>query len=142
MVNNMMLFRNEIFKTASSGNYNASIHDIARYRQYHATMEADLAYLFAQAQLDLPKTHPTAIELPDPPQDYNLDSPRVVFLLRLLDAGCKELVESQSSERASGVETHDHDRCKAVLDAIKGWIDNMEATQPIDAPEHANMAEL
>jgi len=142
LLNNMLLFRNEISKSASAGNYNADMNDIVRYKKYHAVMQADFDYFKGQTALDLPKSHPEDIELPDLNKEYNYDSPRVVFLLRLLDAGMHELKASQSAEKASGIEPPDAARYQAVLDGITGWIANMEATQPVDAPEHANMESL
>jgi len=137
--NTLLLFRKEVYKSASGETFNVDSDDIARQESYLARMEADLAYAVSQPKLDLPKWHPVVIDMPEMPTDYNLDSPTVVYILRLMDAGYHELLNSQSSDKSNGLEDADHARYQRLIDRLKNWVANVKATQEIDAPEMANI---
>lgn len=139
LCNTLILFRKEVYLSASGETFNLDVDDLNRLDNYLGRMEADLGYANSVPKLDLPKWHPVEIDMPDMPSDYNLDSPSVVYILRLMDAGYHELLNSQSSDKSNGLETADSDRYQRLIDRLKNWVANIRATQEIDAPEMANI---
>jgi len=135
----ILLFRDEVLKSASSGVFNVDAYDMARLESYIARLEKDLAHVISQPKLDLPKSHPNVIPMEDLPTDYNLDSPAVEYVLRIFDAGYFELVNSQSSDLSNGLEVADSGRVSKLLERLKGWVATLKQTQEIDAPEQANV---
>lgn len=134
----VLLFRNEVFKSASSEVFNVDIHDMTRLESYLARLERDLQHVVAMPKLDLPKWHKQEIEMPEIQTDYQVDNASVEYVLRILDAGYFELVSSQSSSLSNGLEIADAKRVEMLISRLKAWIVALKDTQEVDVPEHAN----
>lgn len=131
-------FIHEIVKSQSAEVPGVQGADSIRLKAYQNALTAYKTWVIAQPQLDLPKTHPFEYPLSDPPDISGLASDSLTDVTNLLGKLRDELIESQSSAIASGLEEPDALRFDKIMDKINAFLtDYIEQTSPLDVPESA-----
>lgn len=115
-------------------------HDQTRLKSYIVALRTYIAWVEGQPVLDLPKTHPTAVVVPEAPVIGEVINLNVIDLIRLLERGRDELIiGSDSSQRSSGFNAHDSARVKAILEKTEKYLtEYIEKITPLDSPETSN----
>ena len=126
----------EVIKSVSA-NLSATItFDAARTLSYFSDMDAAIAYVVSQPQLDLPESHPTMHAIEPFPEIPNMESDEMDHIVRLLKAARTELVNSQSSRMGAGLLPFDAFRVTAlVAKARQFMVDYVAKRLPMDLPE-------
>jgi len=128
----------EVQKSASAGVADMAPFDQERLDTYLLAIRVYGEHVLSQPQLDLPKTHPRAIELGSNPVLEEMVNEAVRDIVYLMELGRDELVSSQSASRPSGYTTFDHKRTTSILDKCKSLLEGyVKVAQPLDLPEGA-----
>jgi hypothetical protein len=126
----------ELYKSVSSSTSGMNKFDAERTKRNVAAVRSLLAWVVAEPQMDLPESHPLAIELPDPVRFDEVESDSINLALDLCHVCMLELQSSQSAREAAGMISFDAKRLVAVLEKMDSLIDNHVATStPLDLPE-------
>ena len=126
----------ELYKSVSAGTSGMNEFDSARLKRNVAAVRSLLSWVVGEPKMDLPESHPTPIELPDPRKFESVESDSINLALDLCYACEIELVNSQSAREAAGMIIFDSDRLAAVLNKLDSLVDNHVATAtPVDLPE-------
>lgn len=126
----------EVMHSASSDMSFTNEFDTARMLAYLGDIDAAIAYIQAQPQLDLPESHPMDHPIEPFPEIRNMESDELDHILRLLQAIYIEAANCQSARAAAGLIGFDAGRLTAVVSKARNWItEYMAARQPMDLPE-------
>lgn len=137
LVRRINRFIMEMVKSASANVADMNTFDQTRLTQYITMLRAYLAWVQAQPQLDLPETHPHALDVPEAPVvPETMENDSVMDICRLLERARGEVINSQSARNAVGLIPFDMNRCSAVVDKVEKLLtDFIQQVQPIDLPE-------
>jgi hypothetical protein len=126
----------EIAKAASANSSRTNEFDLERVKTFSAALWTYHDHIVAQPQLDLPETHPTEIDVPDPELPDLVENESFNDMINMLDQARRELLNAQSSRDASGLNVFDSNRFTAILEKFDNFISNyVEVATPLDLPE-------
>lgn len=127
----------ELLKSVSSVGSQVNEFDQTRLSSYIGAIRSYHAWVAAQPQLDLPETHPRAIQLEAPPVVPNeVENESVRDVVYLMEIARDELVNGQSSRNGSGLVSFDSARLTAIVDKIEALLlSYIQNVTPLDLPE-------
>jgi len=129
-------FIEELQKSASSNVADINIYDKIRLQSYLDALSIYLDWIVAQPSLDLPETHPKAIELENVPLVQDVENLMIRDFVRLLERGRDEIINSQSARNATGLISFDQGRLRAVVEKAQKYLETyVDKVTPIDFPE-------
>lgn len=129
-------FREELYKSVSSGIGGMNSFDQARLVQYLTAARTFIAWVVSQPQLDLPESHPKQWILENDPVIENVENEDVNMLLNLLGLAVEELKNSQSGRLPAGLLGFDESRVQALLTKADNFLTNyIQIATPLDLPE-------
>jgi hypothetical protein len=129
-------YAEEVQKSVSSSVAFVNEFDMARLMNYLTDLDAAVAYIIAQPQIDLPESHPMMQPIQAFPAMTNMESDEWDHVVRLLRAGYIELVNSQSARLGAGLMPFDAKRITALVAKCRAWLtDYVAARMPMDLPE-------
>jgi hypothetical protein len=129
-------FIEELQKSASANVADVNVYDKIRFTSYFNALTQYVNWVKAQPSLDLPETHPKHIELEAPPEIQDVENLMIRDLVRLLERGRDELINSASARNATNLIVFDESRFRAVIEKAENFIDGFISTvSPIDLPE-------
>jgi len=129
-------FISEVYSSVSNGTSQTSTFDQARLASYLDAIDAYIAWVIAQPQLDLPETSPRAYTLEANPAVADIENEDLADVLRLLEIARDEVIQSQSARQASGLITFDITRLSAVVTKTRNFLTTYIAkVSPLDLPE-------
>ena len=135
-------FRNELYKSVSSGVSQMITFDQDRLATYLGSIEGYRNWIMAQPQLDLPETHPNSIELGETVVFEPIENESVADILNLLAIAMRELVNSQSARLPCGLVPFDDSRLVAILRKMEAFLnDYIKKVTPLDLPESSPKTE-
>ena len=133
-----------IFEMANSTSVSTSglsAHDLGRFKAFFTEIKDFIGWMGGRPALDLPKTHPTIIELdaaitvPD-----NIKNNNILDLIHHLKVLQTEAVNSQSKDVANGVSEPDKARWDELLAKVDALIEEfITKHQNPDLPETATL---
>lgn len=111
--------------------------DDRRIVSYNDELRAYMDWVDTRPKLDLPHTHPKVFEIDFVSLDVtrHIQNRNLRDLVRLYEAGIKELGESDSARLSSGIVEHDLVRFNKIMDQVDELLKFMRATDPLDKPE-------
>jgi len=128
----------EAVKSVSSNLAATNAFDQERLNKYYDDMDAAIAYVTKQPQLDLPESHPTLHAIEPFPEIPNMESDEMDHVVRLLKAARTELINSQSARMGAGFLPFDAGRVSALIAKARQFLQEYIAKrQPMDLPESA-----
>lgn len=129
-------YAGELIKSVSSGVAHVNSFDMARALKYLDDLDAAVAYVLGQPQLDMPETHPRARALQPMPAIPPMENDELDHAVRLLESARIELINSQSSRMAAGLLPFDAARVNALVEKNRQWLTTFVAARaPMDLPE-------
>lgn len=128
----------EAMKSVSSGLAATNMFDQARLAKYFNDVDAAIAYVVKQPQLDLPESHPTLHTIEPYPAIPNMESDEMDHVCRLLKSARTELVNSQSARMGAGLLPFDASRVTSLVAKARQFLEEyLSKQQPMDLPESA-----
>jgi hypothetical protein len=129
-------YAGEVIHAVSAGLAYTNEFDMARMLGYLADIDAAIAYVTSQPQLDMPESHPLLHSIEPFPEIPNMESDEMDHVARLLKAARTELVNSQSARMGSGFLPFDSRRITALVGKTRQWLtEYVAARSPMDLPE-------
>lgn len=129
-------YAGEVIKAVSANVAHVNTFDMERALKYLDDLDAAVAYVLAQPQLDMPETHPRERALQPFPAVPNMENDELDHTVRLLEAARLELINSQSSRLAAGLLPFDAKRVTALVEKNRQWLTTFVAARsPMDLPE-------
>ena len=126
----------ELYKSVSSGTSGMNSFDQARCKANVAASRSLLAWVNSQPDLDLPESHPNALEVSDPAKYPAVESDSINLALDICYACEVEILNSSSAREAAGMNKFDSGRLGATLDKIDSLVDkHIAIAEPVDLPE-------
>jgi hypothetical protein len=126
----------EVQMSVSSNVAYVNEFDMARLQGYLDDIDAAVAYIVNQPQLDLPESHPMLHPIQPFPAMRDMESDEWDHVVRLLRAGYIEIVNSQSSRLGAGLMPFDARRVSALVAKCRQWLnDYVSKRSPMDLPE-------
>lgn len=133
-------FMMELQLSVSAGGSLILQADLERIRSYIDSLQALHDHAVAQPELDLPETHPRAINIDLVPEFKELENEALTDLTYLLDLGRHELANSQSARQGAGLNKFDSRRIQALVAKTLAFLDEYIANfTPLDLPESSPM---
>ena len=123
---------------SESANLNAlRPHDETRFRNVIRELRSYIGWAVSEPLLDLPKSHPTPLELEHVGQEESrkIVNRSVRDFAALFELLIKEVSESETAHAGSGINQFDLSRITAILDQAESLVDFMAQVEPIDRPE-------
>lgn len=134
--NKLCRYAGEVIKSVSSSVAHVNEFDMARALKYLGDLDAAVAYVLAQPQLDMPESHPTAHPLEPMPVMPDMENDELDHVVRLLNAARLELINSQSSRMAAGLLPFDANRVTSLVAKNRQWLTTyVQERSPMDLPE-------
>ncbi len=129
-------YAGEVIKAVSANLAHVNTFDMTRALKYLDDLDAAVAYVLAQPQLDMPETHPRERKLQAFPEVPNMENDELDHTVRLLESARLEVINSQSSRMAAGLQPFDALRVSAMVAKNRAWLlDFVSARSPMDLPE-------
>lgn len=129
-------YAGEVQMSVSSNVAFVNEFDMARLQAYLSDIDAAVAYVLNQPQLDLPESHPMLHAIQPFPAQTNMESDEWDHVFRLLRSGYIELTNSQSSRLGAGLMPFDARRISALVAKTRQWLDDyVTKRSPMDLPE-------
>jgi hypothetical protein len=126
----------EVYKSVSSGVVDYREADKTRVLSYLRAIDEYHNWVIDQPQLDLPESHPKEYVLDSNPVLTVVENDAANDIIRILEAGREELVNSQSARLPSGLISFDSVRNFAIVEKTRNLVeDYIDKIQPIDYPE-------
>lgn len=126
----------EVVKAVSSGLAATNSFDLTRMLGYLDDIDAAVAYVTKQPQLDLPESHPTLHAIEPFPEIPNMESDEMDHVARLLKSARTELVNSQSARMGAGFLPFDANRVTGLVAKTRQWLtEYVSKRTPMDLPE-------
>jgi len=126
----------EVYKSVSSGVVDYREADKTRVLSYLRAIDEYHNWVIDQPQLDLPESHPKEYVLDNNPVLTVVENDAANDIIRILEAGREELVNSQSARLPAGLISFDSDRNFAIIEKTRKLVvDYIDKVQPIDLPE-------
>lgn len=136
LVQRLDRFQVELNHSVSGGSSEFNPFDGGRITSYLTAFTVYLDWVVAQPQLDLPESHPRAIDMADETKPAQVENESVNDIARLLSILRDELVNSQSARKPAGVIDFDEKRCRAVVVKIETFLSEfVGVVSPLDLPE-------
>lgn len=131
----------ELVHSVSSGVSEVNEFDLERASSYLQKLKSFHAWVIAQPQLDIPETDPDQQEIAEAPAIPELENEAIANIIRLLLVCRKELLNSQSSRKPSGMISFDSRRFLSIVAKVESFIvDFIKKELPIDLPESSPKA--
>lgn len=124
----------ELVGSVSATRNESTPEDIARWKGLHDDLNRKFGIYQGQAELDLPKYHPVARLLPEPPVLEEMQNRDVMNQVNLLIAIRTELCMGEAAERVSGFSEAQATRVGTVLERWGEVLDDIESNPEVDAP--------
>jgi hypothetical protein len=132
----MNRFLEELWKSASSSVPYMSKADQTRLEKYLDSIDAYVAWVQAQPELDLPETAPKEYALTPKCPWTRVESDDIDDILRQFDDSIEELINSQSARQPCKLITYDEQRTTAYVEKMRRFLlDYIQKVQPLDIPE-------
>ena len=132
----------EVYKSVSSGVTSYQTADIGRILSYLNAIDAFHKWVIDQPQLDLPESHPREYNLDADPAVTAVENDAANDILRMLELGRIEIVNSQSARLPAGLINFDSIRLTAIVDKVRKLVtDYIGKVQPLDNPESSPQRE-
>lgn len=129
-------YTGEVQMSVSSNVAFVNDFDMMRLQSYLTDIDAAVAYILNQPQLDMPESHPMLHPVEPFPEVRNLESDEWDHVVRLLRAGYIELVNSQSARLGAGLMPFDAKRITSLIAKTRQWLnDYVSKRSPMDLPE-------
>ena len=129
-------YAGEVQMSVSSNVAFVNEFDMGRLQNYLDDIDAAIAYVTAQPQLDLPESHPMMNAIQPFPAMRDMESDEWDHVIRLMRSGYIELVNSQSSRLGAGLMPFDARRVSALVAKTRAWLnDYVSKRSPMDLPE-------
>ena len=129
-------YAGEVIKAVSANLAHVNTFDMARALNYLDDLDAAVAYVLAQPQLDMPETHPRERKLQAFPEVPNMENDELDHVVRLLESARLEVINSQSGRMAAGLLPFDAARVTALVAKNRAWLTTfVTARSPMDLPE-------
>ena len=129
-------YAGEVQMSVSSNVAFVNEFDMGRLQNYLDDIDAAIAYVTAQPQLDLPESHPILNAIQPFPAMRDMESDEWDHVVRLLRSGYIELCNSQSSRLGAGLMPFDARRVSALVAKTRAWLnDYVSKRSPMDLPE-------
>ena len=129
-------YAGEVIHAVSSGLAFTNEFDMARMLKYLDDVDAAVAYVTAQPQLDMPESHPILHAIEAFPPIPNMESDELDHVARLMLAARTEIINSQSARMGSGFLPFDSKRVTALIAKTRQWlVDYVQKRSPMDLPE-------
>ncbi|MCC0042766.1 MAG: hypothetical protein H6880_11375 [Rhodobiaceae bacterium] len=129
-------YAGEVQMSVSSNVAFVNEFDMGRLQAYLDDIDAAIAYVTAQPQLDLPESHPMMNAIQPFPAMRDMESDEWDHVIRLMRSGYIELVNSQSSRLGAGLMPFDARRVSALVAKTRAWLnDYVSKRSPMDLPE-------
>lgn len=129
-------FIEELVKSVSSGTSQVNTFDQKRLTSYLDAIDTYHNWVVSQPNLDLPETHPRAIQLSQAAFTQTVENDSINDLVRILTIARDELVNSQSARDAAGLNKFDSERFRNVVMKCRKFLsDYIVQTNPLDFPE-------
>lgn len=129
-------YAGEVQMSVSSNVAFVNEFDMARLQAYLTDIDAAVAYVLNQPQLDLPESHPMLHAIQPFPAQRDMESDEWDHVFRLLRSGYIELVNGQSSRLGAGLMPFDARRISALVAKTRQWLDDyVTKRSPMDLPE-------
>ena len=126
----------ELHKSVSSSIHGMNKFDQERLATYLMAIKAYRGWVVAQPQLDLPETHPRAIELGPNPDTSAIENEAIRDVMTLMELCRDELIHSQSSRAPAGLLIFDDRRAMALVEKCEAFLTvYIQGVQPLDMPE-------
>lgn len=132
----MCRYAGEVIKAVSANLAHVNAFDMTRALKYLDDLDAAVAYVLAQPQLDMPETHPRERKLQPFPEVPNMENDELDHTVRLLEAARLEIINSQSGRMAAGLLPFDAAHVTALVAKNRAWLTAfVSARSPMDLPE-------
>lgn len=129
-------YAGEVQMSVSSNVAFVNEFDMQRLQDYLTDIDAAIAYIINQPQLDLPESHPMMNAIQPFPAMRDMESDEWDHVVRLLRSGYIELVNSQSARLGAGLMPFDARRVTALVAKTRQWLDDyVSKRSPMDLPE-------
>jgi len=129
-------YAGEVQMSVSSNVAFVNEFDMGRLQAYLDDIDAAIAYVTAQPQLDLPESHPMMNAIQPFPAMRDMESDEWDHVIRLMRSGYIELVNSQSSRLGAGLMPFDARRVSSLVAKTRAWLnDYVSKRSPMDLPE-------
>ena len=129
-------YAGEVQMSVSSNVAFVNEFDMGRLQNYLDDIDAAIAYVTAQPQLDLPESHPMMNAIQPFPAMRDMESDEWDHVIRLMRSGYIELVNSQSSRLGAGLMPFDARRVSSLVAKTRAWLnDYVSKRSPMDLPE-------
>ena len=136
LVKRLRRFRKEMIKSVSSNISELSVHDKTRLMSYLGAIKSFKAWAVSQPDLDMPETAPLEIELNEADPIPSMENDDLEMVVNLFDIIEKELINSQSARRSTGMISHDATRFDTYVEKIELFVnDFIGSISPLDLPE-------
>lgn len=140
LVRRIRRFRSEVTKSVSSGVSEFSDYDKNRLESYLVAVKDFKSWMVSQPNLDMPETNPMVIEIGETPEVTDMENDDLLLIANLFSLIEKELVNSQSARRGTGLISHDSARFDSYIKKIELFItDYIAGNTPLDLPESSPM---
>ena len=124
----------EMNKSASATKAGTSAHDRARFSALLADLKRNVELYGTNADLDLPKYHPTKTAVPAPPELKEVENLNIMAFIRIMLALRVEIANWATAECASGIRAVDLPKITAVVARLEAVVAAMENDDTIDTP--------
>jgi len=129
-------YAGEVQMSVSSNVAFVNQFDMERLQNYLTDIDAAIAYIVNQPQLDLPESHPMMNAIQPFPAMRDMESDEWDHVVRLLRSGYIELVNGQSARLGAGLMPFDARRVTSLVAKTRQWLDDYVAKRsPMDLPE-------
>lgn len=126
----------ELQKSASANVTDINEHDRRRITAFVNYVSTFVDYVEKKKYLDWPETHPIQITLDKSPEIQKVENLLIRDLVKKLVRLRNEIINSQSARNSNGIISHDMDRLKAGIQAIRAFlIEYADKVVPVDMPE-------
>ena len=130
-------FIDEIQKAVSSEASQVNAFDLERFKSYLNAIDTYHTWVVSQPALDLPETHPRAIQVVAGPELIALENESLTDLVYLLAIARDELLNSQSARNGSGLISFDSKRLTGVVQKAGALLETyVETVTPLDFLSH------
>ena len=143
LVRRMRRFKEELLKSVSSGVSELNEYDKNRLWSYLNAIKAFKGWVVAQPQLDLPESSPMEIEVSEMVPALDMENDDAALIINLYELIEKEMLNSQSARRSTGLISHDSIRFDTYIAKIERFInDYIDVATPLDLPESSPTFEM
>jgi hypothetical protein len=135
-------FKFEIERCQSANNTDIKSFDTARFNSYITDLKEKLKQIMLMPEMDLPEFHPNPYTVEPFGPVVEVENELLSDLLRYLEAGDYELINSASSRNSTSLISHDYNRYSATIQKLEDQLAYADKVKPIDRPESSPKAPM